>query len=366
MDETMGAKSTPPLQGIKVLELATLLPGPMCGLILAELGAEVLKVEPPGGDPIRRYPPLVNGESALFAALNRGKGSIVLNLKEASDRERFLRIAEGADVVTDGWRPGVAAALGVDDAVLRARNPRLITCSITGYGPTGPKARRPGHDINYQAWAGIPGVTGTRDSGPVLPGVQIADIAGGALPAALSILAALIERGKTGMGRHLDVSLAEGALALMILLHARFAATGESPGPGEDFLAGSQPCYRIYKTLDGEVAVGALEPKFWEGFCRALGAEDLIPQAFGGPEIVERVRSVLGGRTTAEWMSRFDAVETCVEPVRPVNEVFADEAIARGGLMMAGPAGLSSLRALPASRAVASLGPAPRLGESDE
>lgn len=314
-----------PLSGLRVLELATLLPGPFCGLILSELGAAVTKVEPPGGDPARRYPPLVAGVSALFTALNRGKRCVVLDLKSRRDLSTFLRMASRADIVIEGSRPGTARRLGVDYATLRRQNPRLIYASISGHGQTGPRARRPGHDLTFQAWAGTLGRSGGPGGEPAMPAVQIADLAGGALPAVIAILAALFDRERTGKGTHLDISMADGLRALTLLHHARFAASKGHPRPTDDVLSGQAPCYRIYATRDGHVAVGALEAKFWEGFCRAIGAPDLLPHAFSGPAVVRRVQSILRRRTTREWMRWFDSEGTCVEPVREPAEVCAAE-----------------------------------------
>ncbi|MBI3096736.1 MAG: CoA transferase [Planctomycetes bacterium] len=342
-----------PLKGVHVLELATLLPGPYCGKILRDLGAGVVKVEPPGGDPARRYPP----REALFRSINRGKRCLVLDLKSPPDRTKFLEMAARADVVIEGWRPGTARRLGVDYARLRKQNRGLIYVSITGYGQRGPRARRPGHDLTYQAWAGILGVGGSPGGSPAMPAVPIADLAGGALPAAIAVLAALLARKRTGRGRFIDISMAEGTRALGFLRRLGLGTGGRrgggaigrltgrdrraplarrtpgnarrAPGDGrsgtakeghgalppDDPLSGRYPCYRLYATRDGHLALGALEPKFWEGFCRAIEAPDLVACAFGGKAVVRRIEKVLRRSDTREWMRRLDRCGACAEPV---------------------------------------------------
>ena len=262
-----------PLAGIRVLETATLLPGPWAGRILAELGAEVIKIEPPGGDPARHYPPHRGGVGHLHLLLNGGKKSVVLDLKTPEDRDAFLDLARTADVLIESWRPGVAERLGVGYGVLAALNPRLIACSITGWGHEGPRRLLPGHDVNYQAWAGHLALTGHPATGPAVPAVQVADFGGGTFPAVIGILAALRERDLTGRGRRLDVLMAVGCVALGVMSFGLVDAGIPSPGPGDGPLTGRFPNYRIYPTKDGLLAVGCLEEKFWAELCRALGAE---------------------------------------------------------------------------------------------
>ena len=273
------------LAGLRVLDLSRLLPGGFCSLLLADYGAEVLKVEDTGaGDYIRWAPPHVDGvepssASAPFLALNRGKRSVRIDLKTEAGREVFLRLVAGADVVLESFRPGVMERLGVGWERLRAANPRLVYCAITGYGQDGPYAARAGHDMNYLGLVGLLGLTGEAEGPPVQAAGQIADLGGGALMAAFGILAAL----RSGQGQMVDVSMADGALSWLAMVAARMLAEGAAPRRGALELAGGLACYRPYACADGHVTLGALEPKFWQAWCRGVGREDLIEQQFAPP-----------------------------------------------------------------------------------
>ncbi|MDI7267549.1 MAG: CoA transferase [Myxococcota bacterium] len=361
-----------PLSGIRVIETAALLPGPWCCAILAELGADVIKVEPPEGDPARRFPPfLPGGESALFVALNRGKRGAAIDLKTPGGRDAFLDLVRAADVVVSSWRPGVAERLGLGRDAIDAANPRVVTCSITGWGETGPHRLRPGHDVNYQAWAGTASLAGSPGSGPATPGVLAADLAGGTLPAAVAILAALIERSSTGRGRHVDVAMAVGTVPLLQMTHALISGGLPPPGPGDGPFTSAFPCYRIYATREGHLAVGALEPKFWRVFCEVVGLPDLegdaLAQGERRDEAVRRIETRLAEATAEEWEARFDGKETCVERVRGLGEVFRDPWLAGIGAVFEGDhptAGrVTHLRALPAWPERVALRPAPTLGQ---
>ena len=360
-----------PLDGIRVLETAALLPGPWASMILAELGAEVVKVEPPGGDPARSYPPQRGGVGHLHLLLNRGKKSVVLDLKRPADHDAFLELVRRSDVVIDGWRPGVAARLGLDPAVLAGINPRVVTCSITSYGSSGPRSRLPGHDVNYEAWAGTLALTGSPESGPAIPAVQVADFGGGTFPAVISILAALRERDRTGRGRHIDVAMAVGTVPLGIMAFGLVDAGIRVPGPGEGPLTGGLPNYRLYHARDGWLAVGCLEPKFWQVFCEAIGLPELAADAFATGErrneVVRRVEVRLGEATVAEWEERLRGKETCVERLRAPEEVLADPWLREIGAVFTRPdpegAPMALFRALPAWPDGRDLGPAPALGE---
>lgn len=304
----------PALDGIRVLELAGLLPGPFCGLCLVELGAEVIKVEPPQGDMMRYTPPAPH----TFEAVNRGKQSIALNLKQDAGRELFLRLADSADVILEGWRPGVAERLGVDYETLKARNPKLIYCAITGYGQEGTRRDQAGHDLNYNAAAGLLSITGNRAGGPVVPGPPIADLVGGGFQALTAILAALIQRERQGHGCYLDIAMSEGLLGLLVLAQARMAGGAGEPGLENDLLTGIFPNYRIYETADGHLAVGALEPVFWARFLQAAGLESLQNSPVMGPEapkVHEAVAAHLKTRSNAQWMEVLGPADCCVEPV---------------------------------------------------
>src|SRR5204863_6089274 len=270
------------LAGVRVLDLSRLLPGGFCSLLLADFGAEVLKVEDTGmGDYVRWAPPYYEGaddsaKSALYLALNRGKRSIRLNLKEERGREVLLRLVRDYDVQLESFRPGVLDRLGVGYEQLRQENPGLVYCAITGYGQDGPLRDRSGHDMNYLGLVGLLGLTGERDGPPVQAAGQIADVGGGALTAAFGILAALHERARSGEGQLVDVSMADGSLSWLSMVAARYFAEGRGPHRGDLELAGSIICYRPYACSDGWVKLGALEPKVWQAWCRGVGREDLI------------------------------------------------------------------------------------------
>ena len=360
-----------PLAGVRVLETAALLPGPWAGLLLAELGADVIKVEPPGGDPARHYPPQRGGVGCLFLVANRGKRSVVLDLKQPADRDRFLALARTADIVIDSWRPEAAARLGLTPDVLAAVNPRLVTCSITGYGAGGPRRQLAGHDVNYEAWAGVLALTGHPVTGPAIPAVQAADFGGGVFPAVTGILAALLERQRTGRGRHLDVAMAVGCIPLNVMALAMSDAGLDDPGPGDGALTGGVPCFRVYRARTGWLAVGALEPKFWRAFCRVLGLSELAGDGFALGErrddAVCLIERRLAEADAEEWERRFAGVDTCVERVRTPREVLADPWLRESGTIgtATDPEGqpLAVFRALPSWPDPSPLGPAPSLGE---
>lgn len=322
-----------PLAGVRVLDLSRLLPGPYCTLLLSDLGADVLKIEDPeGGDYLRYLPPSAGQSSALFHALNRGKRSAALDLKRPEAVAAFLALAARSDVVVESFRPGVLDRLGLGWERLRAANPRLILCSLGGYGVSGPAARRAGHDLNYIARAGVLGYGGEPEGPPALPGAQMADV-GGALFAAVGILAALQERGRTGEGRRVEVSLYESAFAFVHMHLGGRLAMGEAGAPlsrGET-LNGGLACYRVYRTKDGRwLSVAALEPKFWHALCAAVGREDLADRGWARGEEGRRVRAEVEGlvasRTLAEWEAFLADKDLCCEPVREGDEVLADPA----------------------------------------
>ncbi len=325
-----------PLEGIRVLDLSRLLPGGFCSLLLADYGADVLKVEDTGaGDYIRWAPPYVAGaeqsaRSALFLALNRNKRSIRIDLKQQAGREVLLALVREHDVVLESFRPGVLDRLGVGYDAMRAVNPKLVLCAITGYGQDGPLRDRPGHDMNYLARVGLLGLTGEPGGPPVLPAGQIADLGGGALMAAFGILAALREAERTGEGQLVDVSMADGALSWLALVAARFLADGELPARGRLELAGGLACYRPYACADGGwVALGALEARFWRAWCRGVGREDLLDAQFAAPGSAAHaaVEEVFAARTRAAWEDFAAEHECCLEPVLDLDEALASELV---------------------------------------
>jgi crotonobetainyl-CoA:carnitine CoA-transferase CaiB-like acyl-CoA transferase len=322
-----------PLDGLRVLDLTRLLPGGFCSLILADFGADVIKVEDVGlGDYIRWSPPYYEGaeqsaRSALFLALNRGKRSIRVDLKQQRGKDVLLRLARDADVLLESFRPGVLDRLGVGYERLRAENPRIVYCAITGYGQDGPATGRPGHDINYLALNGLLGLTGDADGPPVQPAGQIADLGGGALMAAIGVLVALREREHSGEGQLVDCSMFDGSLSWLALVAAEMLATGDVPRRGELRLAGGIVCYRPYRCADGWVTLGALEPKFWAEFCRGVGREDLLEHAFDPPGSAahQTLCEVFAGRTRDEWQAFASAHDCCLEPVLDLGEALSSE-----------------------------------------
>jgi crotonobetainyl-CoA:carnitine CoA-transferase CaiB-like acyl-CoA transferase len=306
-----------PLDGLRVLDLSRLLPGPFCTQLLADLGADVIKVEEPaGGDPARQY------FEPLFLQVNRNKRSLAINLKHADGRGLLLSLVERADVLVESFRPGVMDRLELDYAQVCERNPRLIYASLSGFGQSGPYRDRPAHDLNYLALAGILGLNAPRDGVPIPPAVQIADL-GGATLAAVGILAALAARERTGLGQAVDVSLYGSAVAWLPTLLSTFSALGRSPTPGEPQLSGGLPQYDVYATRDGRaVSLGALEPKFYANFLQAIERPDIahLPphQARG------ELEAIFASRSQAEWVSLLENVETCFAPVKTLEEALED------------------------------------------
>ncbi len=303
--------------------------------MLADFGAEVLKVEDTGmGDYIRWSPPYYEGaddsaKSALYLALNRGKRSIRLNLKEERGREVLLKLVKEYDVLLESFRPGVLDRLGVGYERLREENPGLVYCAITGYGQDGPLRDRSGHDMNYLGLIGLLGLTGEKDGPPIMSGGQIADLGGGALMAAFGIMAALHERERSGKGQLVDVSMADGSLSWLALVAARYLADGVVPKRGEPELTGGLLCYRPYACKDGWVTLGALEPKFWQAWCRGVGREDLIEHQFEAPgsEAHAEVERIFLERTRDEWREFATHNDCCLEPVLDLDEALDSELV---------------------------------------
>jgi alpha-methylacyl-CoA racemase len=295
-------------------------------MVLADMGADVVKVEDPKlGDYLRAFPPAKHGMSGRFLAVNRGKRSIALDLKAPHARDAFLAMVERADVVVESFRPGVLEKLGLDYKTLAARNPKIIVCSISGYGQTGPYTHRAGHDLDYIALAGVLAMTGTANGAPELPGVQIADLAGGALWGATAILGALVGRSRHGNGAHLDISMTEGALALLAAEIGNFDC-GARPTRGVETLNGGLACYGVYRTKDERyLAVGALEPKFWITLNTAIGRPPVAAELIGSPAVQARVRGeltqIFAQKTAAEWQDVLAPHDCCVEIVTELDEL---------------------------------------------
>ena len=323
------------LEGLKVLDLTRLLPGGFCSLLLADFGADVVKVEDTGaGDYVRWAPPHYEGaepsaSSALFLGLNRGKRSIRIDLKSAAGKDVLLRLVGSADVLLESFRPGVMDRLGVGYERLREENPGLVYCAITGYGQDGPNRARSGHDMNYLGLNGILGLTGEVDGPPISASAQIADLGGGAMMAVAGILIALQERGRSGEGQFVDCSMFDGSLSFLAMLAAEMLADGRVPRRGELRLAGGLVCYRPYRCADGYVTLGALEPKFWAEFCRGVGREDLLGHAFDPPgsDAHRAVGEIFAGRTREEWRAFASEHDCCMEPVLGLDEALEGDLV---------------------------------------
>lgn len=307
-------------------------------MLLADMGADVIKVEDPDqGDYMRWTPPLVDGQSVLFNSLNRNKKSVTLNLKTEAGRDLLLRLAENADVLVEGNRPGVMKRLGLGWDTLHARNPRLVMCSITGYGQDGPFAARAGHDINYMATAGGLGLNGSQGGPPVPLSVQVADVGGGGLQPAVAILGALVAVQRGGEGRWLDVSMTDGAVSWMSLILAARSG-GEAVARGDQRLAGRHACYRVYACKGGGFySVGALEPKFWGALCIAVGRPDLVGLQFSegadGEQVHRVMEAVFASRTRSEWERDLAGLDACCEPVLELDEVASHPQVASRDLI---------------------------------
>lgn len=326
-----------PLEGIRVLDLTRLLPGPYATLMLADLGADVVRVEDAGdSDFVRWMPPAFPDPSggpavgSLFLSLNRNKRSVILDLKKDGGKQAFLRLVDRADVVVEGFRPGVMDRLGLGWSVLSKRNPRVSMCSMSGWGQEGPYAQRAGHDLGYIAIAGLLGVGGSKGGAPAIPGVPVGDLAS-SLNAVTAILAAILGReraGKDGRGSFLDVSMYDSAAALM-LLHYSSLLAGGAMERGEVALTGRDANYRVYECKDGKwLSVANLEPKFWKRFIEAVGRLDLANAAIES-QVNPKVRAGLhveleklfATDTRDAWMARLAAADCCIEPVLEGREV---------------------------------------------
>ncbi len=326
------------LGDIRVLDLTRLLPGGFCSLLLADFGADVVKVEDTGmGDYVRWAPPYYGSEddqalgtrSALYLALNRGKRSIRLDLKSEGGREALLRLARDHDVVLESFRPGVLDRLGCGYEALRAVNPRLVYCAITGYGQSGPNTARAGHDMNYLALNGLLGLTGEPDGRPISSAGQIADLGGGAMMAAFGVMAALRERERSGEGQLVDVSMTDGSLSWLAMVAAQYLCDGEVPRRGAGSLNGGFVCYLPYEAADGWVSCAALEPKFWRAFCDAVERPELAEAQFHPPgsDAWGQVAEIFKARTRDEWRQFNDRHDAMIEPILDLDEALDSELI---------------------------------------
>lgn len=333
-----------PLSGVRVLDLSRLLPGPYATMVLSDLGAQVDKVEDPkGGDYLRVMPPHVDGMCTTFHVLNRGKRSVVLDLKKPEGQQALLALVPRYDVLVESFRPGVMARLGLGYDQLRDRHPGLVYCAITGYGQDGPLADRAGHDLNYLARAGLLAHMGPEDRPPQVPGVQIADIGGGGLFAVIGILAALQRRQRSGEGGFVDISMCEGSLAFTVFgLMSHLGGMALPRGAG--MLMGGIAPYQTYETSDGRyVTLAALEPKFWMAFCAGAGIEAGMDALAPGPHQAQwkaKLTDLFKQKTRAEWEAFAEQHDCCLEPVLGPDEVLTDAQHAARGVFVEGPGGL--------------------------
>jgi crotonobetainyl-CoA:carnitine CoA-transferase CaiB-like acyl-CoA transferase len=320
------------LRGIRVIDLSRMLPAGALTQLLADMGSDVIKVERPGtGDETRAYGAPVAGTSAAHAWQDRGKRSIALDLKDPDALEVVRRLVRDADAVVESFRPGVADRLGVGYEQLRKVNPRIVYCSVNGYGTGGPREQRPGHDLNYLAYAGVTGFGGSRAHGPALAGVQSADIIGG-LVGAVGLLGALVER----QGRHVEVALADAAL-WAIGLHVSSYLAGGPSGPESTAITGASASYRVYRCADGHhLTLGAVEPQFWAAAVTAVGRPDLVTRQ-QDPAAIAELEALFATRPRDDWMALLDAVDTCAAPVQEFSEIAADPQFAARGMLAPTP-----------------------------
>lgn len=382
----------PLLQGIRVLDLSRLLPGPYCTLTLAQLGAEVIKIEEPnGGDYARAMAP------EMFEIVNRGKQSITLDLRDAQDVARFKELVKNADVVIESFRPGVMDKLGCGYDSLKALNPKLVYASLTGYGQTGPYADRPGHDLNYLGYAGVLDQTGLSGKRPAMSNVQIADLAGGAQNCTIGILAAIMGAQKSGQGCWVDISMLDGALALQSMALATHHRHGSTLARGQDMLTGALANYNIYRCRDGKyLAVGSLEPKFFTAFLKeitpaflwpkkkpkkasslrnkpkkAAGSNDAVYKLANNPKKLRRmmlpvrwaIQLILLTKTRDQWEAKLAHKDTCVSSILTLEEALQNEQIRARGMVSEGEKSVLINSPFRFVGAQTRTGPSPKLGE---
>ena len=325
---------TPMLDGITVLDFATVGPAARASRWLADYGADVVKVgAPPRKSGVQIEPPFYAYSG------HRGMRRVQLDLKADPGRDAFLALAARADVVIESFRPGVVDRLGVGYEAVRAVNDAIVYCSTSGYGQTGPKSQWAGHDLNYLALGGYLDCSGrTAEGGPALPGATIGDSAGGGMHAVMAVLAALVQRGLTGEGAHLDVSVADGVLAFMSLYVDEYLATGDVPGPGHNILTGRYACYDLYEAADGQwLAVGAIEPHFFANLCRLLGCEQYVEHQMDDDrqdEIRAAFRATFAPRDRDDWVAELAPADCCVSPVLTVPELVDDPQVAARGAVV--------------------------------
>ena len=362
------------LNHIRVLDLSRLLPGPYCTMMLADFGAEVIKIEDPSrGDYLRDLEPKVDENSAVFHSLNRNKKSVVLNLKDEADKHSFLNLVETADVIVESFRPGVMERLGLDYETLKSVNPGLIYCAITGYGQNGPFQQEPGHDLNYLGYAGLLQLMGDQERKPIVPSTQIADIGGGAYPAVVGILLSIIEREKTGEGQFVDISMLDGVVSWLHMMLPNHVA-GVSPKRGSELLNGGYACYQVYETKDGKyVALGAVEAKFWKAFCEGINREHFVPLQHAAldvqNEMIAEIEMIMKQQSQSEWLKNFEQLEACLTPVYAFDEMLENPQLQEREMIQSSESGLKQMIGNPIKLSNAksrATDPSPKHGEHTE
>lgn len=363
-----------PLAGVLVLDFSTLLPGPMASLMLAEAGASVVKIERPGrGDEMRSYEPIIGEDGVNFHMLNRSKRSLALDLKSPDAVEKLTPLLRKADILIEQFRPGVMERLGLGYQAIKAINPGMIYCSITGWGQTGPKASVAAHDLNYMAESGVLGLATGADGAPITPPVLVADIAGGTYPALMNIFLALRLKDRTGIGAHLDVAMAENLLSFAYWGLGNGFASGAWPVAGRELVTGGSPRYQIYRTGDGRyLAAAPLEDKFWETFCAIIALpETLRAPSAPAAEVMEAIAARIAEKSSDDWMALFSGKDVCCSIVATLEEAVADPHFAaRSVFAHRLSLGASSIPALPLPLAPAFRSStdraAPALGEAGD
>lgn len=321
-----------PLVGIRILDLTRLLPGPLATMMMADMGAEVIKIEDPDDpDYIRNFPPMVGKESAFYLSLNRSKRSLSLNLRSEEGKKIFMDLVKTADIVIEQYRPGVLDKSGLGYYEAKAANEKIIYVSITGYGQTGPYSQKAGHDLNYIAYSGVLGNIGTSER-PVIPAAQLADVMGGSYAAVNACLAALLSKSTTGQGQHVDVAMTDSVMPLNSLIYAEFAATGNQHEREGFSLAGSRANYNTYKCKDGKfIALGALEPKFWNGFCDLVNKPEwkdrIIDEGESARELVKEVSALFQTKPQDEWVLAATGLDICLSPILELSDLATNEQI---------------------------------------
>ncbi|BBB29734.1 CaiB/BaiF CoA transferase family protein [Neptunomonas japonica] len=358
---------TRPLEGLKVLDFSTLLPGPYATMLIADMGADVLRIESPSRpDLVRLMEPQIGGQSAAFEYLNRGKRSLAMNLKKPQSLEVIHALLADHDIVVEQFRPGVMSRLGLGYEQLCKINPRIIYCSITGYGQSGPYRDRAGHDINYLALSGIAASSGKKSIGPLLSGVQIADVAAGSQPAVMAILAAVIQRSRTGKGQHIDIAMSDQCMALQPLMMPS-VINGQAPINAEEHFLNGAGLYDYYATADNRyMAVGSLEPQFRKVLVQALGH----PEWMDSDDVFlkEHLSEAFAQETQACWSERFADLDACVEPVLAMDEALVHPHAVARELMSESPSGVKQVKPTPSLAGMSnrSVESAPLCGQNNQ